>query len=324
MTEPSPRQRPLRRERLLPIIVRLEKLCAEQKHAGYDPFDALRSRWLRLLPLPGKYPKIALIQLLKRLPWNVRPLLLVPKGHNPKGMGLFLSSYVDLYRTTAESHWLERARQIAGWLMENHSTGYTGMSWGYNFDWQSRVFFVPAGTPTIVNTTFIANAFLDLHDVTHENCFLDVARRAGEFIITDLHRSETAEGLCFSYTPIDRTKVHNANMLGAGFLARLYGVTQEKRFLDFARGATHYTVAHQHADGSWFYAETEIQKWIDSFHTGFVLRNLQQVCRVVDSPAFDEALKIGLDYFLQNFIEDDGCVKYYHDRRAPIDIHSFA
>jgi len=29
------------------------------------------------------------------------------------------------------------------------------------FDWQARAFFVPVGTPNMVTTVFVANAFLD-------------------------------------------------------------------------------------------------------------------------------------------------------------------
>ncbi|MCV4615500.1 hypothetical protein OFM04_36925, partial [Escherichia coli] len=36
--------------------------------------------------------------------------------------------------------------------------GRTTRSFGYNFDWQSRAFFAPKGTPTIVPTAFAAKA----------------------------------------------------------------------------------------------------------------------------------------------------------------------
>ena len=34
-------------------------------------------------------------------------------------------------------------------------------AWGYNFDWQSRNFFAPRGTPTIVPTAFAARALIE-------------------------------------------------------------------------------------------------------------------------------------------------------------------
>jgi hypothetical protein len=39
--------------------------------------------------------------------------------------------------------------------------GYAGSSWGYNFDWQARAFYVPVGKQNIVTTVFAANAFLN-------------------------------------------------------------------------------------------------------------------------------------------------------------------
>src|SRR5436190_8921127 len=62
--------------------------------AGYDPYDALRSPVVRALALGARWPRIAWIQLVKRSPVNLRPLLLVPKGVNSKGLGLVARALV--------------------------------------------------------------------------------------------------------------------------------------------------------------------------------------------------------------------------------------
>ena len=36
---------------------------------------------------------------------------------------------------------------------------------------------------------------------------------------------------------------------------------------------------------------------------------------------FEENLKKGFDYYMQNFFEKDGTPKYYHNKTYPIDIH---
>lgn len=306
----------------LSVVLDLEKWVSERRYRGYDPYDAMRSRLLRFVPLPGKYPKIAWIQFFKKCPVNLRPLFLIPAGVNPKGMGLFLSSYVNLYRYTREPRWLDKAGFVADWLLNNSATGYSGRSWGYNFDWQSRAFFVPAGTPTIVNTSFIGHAFLDYYEITDDRRWLDTGRQACEFILTGLNRSESGQSLCFSYTPLDHTKVHNANLLGASLIARTARLSRTHEWDDIIERAARYTIEHQRPDGSWLYADSGYQDWIDSFHTGFNLMALRHVMDHRPSDSVMSAITRGDKYYAENFFLADGMPKYYHDRLYPIDIHS--
>ncbi len=79
---------------------------------------------------------------------------------------------------------------------------------------------------------------------------------------------------------------------------------------------------HQRDDGSWFYADTSIQDWIDSFHTGFNLQAIRYILDAGLAPEHRAAYRKGVEYYAGNFFLDDGTPKYYHDRIYPIDIHS--
>src|ERR1700741_4926867 len=71
--------------------------CRSNNWAGYEPYDVLNSKVVNTLPiLDSRIPRLALTQLLKRSPINVRRLLLVPKTQNPKALGLFLSAFMKL------------------------------------------------------------------------------------------------------------------------------------------------------------------------------------------------------------------------------------
>jgi hypothetical protein len=288
---------------------------------GWDPYDALNSPLLRALSLGLKYPRIAFTQALRRLPVNLRPLLGIKPTHNPKGLGLFLAGAVRRYRLTGEERYATTARTLVEKLVELSSSGYHGACWGYPFPWQSRAFFVPRWTPTIVNTSFVAQALLDAADALGEESYARVARSACNFILKDLRRIEDLDALCFSYTPIDDLRVHNANMLGAALLARVGARTGEEELLETARRATRYLLRYQHPDGGWWYAEPEYQHWIDSFHTGFDLEALATVVRDAGLEEGAEPLARGYRFFLDHFFEPDGTPKYFHDRRGPVDIH---
>jgi rhamnogalacturonyl hydrolase YesR len=299
----------------------LEGFVARNGFKGWDPYDALNSPFLRGLSLGLKYPRIAFTQALKLLPLNLRPVLGIRPSYNPKGLGLFLAGTLRRFRLTGDERYAATACWLTDKLLDLRSAGHGGAGWGYPFPWQSRAFFVPRWTPTIVNTSFVAHALLDAAELLgDERCF-DAARSACSFILLDLHRTELDGAHCFSYTPRDRLCVHNANMLGAALLARVGARTGEDELLVAARGATAYLLRHQQEDGAWWYAEPEYQHWIDSFHTGFCLVALRQVLRYAGMEEAQAALVRGHRFFLRNFFERDGTPRYYHDRREPLDVH---
>lgn len=310
--------------RVLESLKSLEQYVSRSAYKGWDPYDALNSRMLSRLTFGQKNLRILFIQALKRLPINLRRMLFVPQGHNPKGLGLFLAGYVRIAQTGNPGIDGSPVGMLADRLLELSSPGYSGKCWGYNFDWQSRVFFVPKYTPTIVNTSYVANAYLDLYESSGEARYLDIARSSCDFVMKDLNISETDEGICFSYTPIDHLRVHNANILGSALLARVYGFTGEEVLKDFAARSAHYVMKNQNDDGSWYYAETGIQKWVDSFHTGFVLDSLLTYSESTGDAGIREGLEGGLQFYLDHFFLDDGTPKYYHDKTYPVDIHSAA
>jgi hypothetical protein len=307
-----------------PHVAALRRYIEGQDFRGYDPYDALNSPLLRAVSLGRKWGRIAAIQALKRCPVNLRPLLGVPRGLNPKGLGLFLWGYAKLYAAEGETAVLARIHDLLDGLAALRSPGASGNAWGYNFPWQSRAFYVPAGTPTIVNSSFIGHALLDAWRHAGLQRALDLAVPIAAFILRDLHRTVAGDAFCFSYTPLDRTAVHNANLLGASLLARLHRVTGEERLREAALASLAYSMKCQRDDGAWHYAETDYQRWIDSFHTGFNLQCIRYFLREGLAPEAAAGYERGVRFYAENFFLPDGTPKYYHDRVYPVDIHSAA
>ena len=80
-------------------FLKLKNYCEEEDFKGWDPYDGLNSKVFKSLQLDKvRFFRLAWIQLFKRNPLNLRSFLGVPKEYNPKGLGLFLTGYTNLYK----------------------------------------------------------------------------------------------------------------------------------------------------------------------------------------------------------------------------------
>lgn len=309
----------------------LKAYCEEENFKGWDPYDGLNSKVFRALPFKKFYlARLAWIQGFKRSPINFRKILGVPKEHNSKGIALFLYGYCSLYdlsKSTKDSYGTEeellsRINTMAELLISLISKGYSGACWGYNFNWQNRVFFQPKNTPTVVATSFATNAMFQAYEATKNNKYLEVALSAADFVINDLNRTNDEDGMVLSYSPLDHSKVYNASLLGGRILARSYSYTKNDLHKKLSEEIISTIVKKQNKDGSWIYGEGRTQDWIDSFHTGFNLECIYEYGVYTEDQKFQESFHRGMDYYLNNFFEENGRSKYFHNGIFPIDIHS--
>lgn len=309
---------------VIPYLDRLRSYVEERGFAGYDPYDALNSPILRQLTFGRNWARILAIQALRRAPFNPRPLLLVRAGQNPKALGLFLEGYARLYRLEPRQEYADRAAYLIGRLAALSTRTPSGHGWGYNFDWQSRAFFVPRFTPTIVCSSFVVHALLDASEVFGSQQACELALPVADFFLRDLHRVPAGDSFCFSYTAVDRYPVHNASLLGASVLIRLYRLTGNLAVRDAALTALAYSMRHQREDGSWYYSESETAHWIDSFHTGFNLEAVRRFLNAGEGSEYTQAYARAVRFYAERFFLPDGTPKYYAGSTYPIDVHSAA
>jgi hypothetical protein len=318
-------------------VLELLDYCRARSWKGYDPYDGLNSPLSRLLPA-SRFFRTALTQVVKRSPLNLRPLLGIGEDFNPKGLALAARAVMLLARFEGNSLPAEPEidsteseplcidfRFLIEKLLSLRVSGEAEFCWGYNFDWQSRAFFAPRGTPNAVCTAFAAQAMLDWYAATNSGRALGIAESSCRFLLDRMSRMAAGDnGFYFSYTPLDRSAVHNVNLLVAELLARASVARGRFENRGAIEAAVEFTLSRQRKDGSWFYGEAEDQKWIDSFHTGFVLVSLRHLIEDLGRSDWRENLIKGYEYYRERFLLADGTPGYYHDRLYPVDVHSAA
>ena len=139
----------------------------------------------------------------------------------------------------------------------------------------------------------------------------------------DLKRTAGEAGdFAFSYSPLDKSVVYNATLLGSKLLARVYSFTKEEVLIAEAKKSVNFCCKKQNADGSWAYGTYEFHQWVDNFHTGFNLECVHDYMIYSDDKSYQQHLEKGLKYYVNTFFTDDGKSKYYNNSLYPIDIHA--
>ena len=314
----------------------LKSYCEKEQFKGWDPYDGLNSKIFQALPFfkNSALCRLVVIQGFKRCPFNLRRIAMVPKQHNAKGIGLFLSGYCNLYHAVKNNPELEKEfgtlkdiekqiNELAELLISMQSKGYSGACWGYNFDWQARrLFLFPRFTPTVVATNFCATALMEAYKITKKRRYLDIALTAAKFVIKDLHRTEYEGGFLFSYSPLEgNDTVFNASLLGSRLLSYCYYYTKNEEYKRLAELSVKACCAGQKESGAWVYGMLPVQSWVDSFHTGYNLDGLVAYQELTGDTKYNQYIEQGFRYYIENFFKGDGTPMYYDNKTYPIDIH---
>jgi hypothetical protein len=313
----------------------------ERDFRGFDPYDGLKSPLLGLLSFRVRVLRLIAVQSVRNCPLNLRRLLLIPPGHNPKGLALFLSGagYLPEIADAASRQELQQIllslaskpdgsptfskdRRIRQDITPEEVETCEPFGWGYDFPWQGRAFYQPAWFPTTVCSSFV----LDSLETSGSEYYPAAATGVARFVSGSLNVYEDDTGICFSYSPRDHSKVFNASLFTAKTLVRAaeFDAANADAYRYRAEQACRYVVSRQSADGSWVYGEADHWQWVDSLHTGFVLEALGYLAGKLGTDEFDEAVSRGLAYYRQNLFETDWDAKYYSNRKYPLDPHSFA
>ena len=304
---------------------RLTRWAEERAFQGWEFDDFLASPLVRLLSVGNLFLQRVWLQVGERLPINLRPVICVPYLPSTKGSGYFARGFLDLFAATGDAQWRDRANDRLDWLLVSAAVGHPGLSWGNDFDFASRGGFFPKGLPTVVWTAHIAQAFDDSFALQKRVQDREAVIAAAEFVRVGLERWSDGDAFCFAYSPGVMNLVHNSNLLGAVTLLRRYRLTGEVELLDLARASIRWSLKQQNPDGSWYYGAGEKYRWIDNFHTAYVLESLLTAHEVggeqlVPHAAIDSTFA----FWSRTFFLEDGTPRYYHDQTYPLDIQCTA
>jgi hypothetical protein len=313
--------------KFIEVLFSLRDYIKREGYAGYDPYDGLNSPLFKLPILrSNKFIRFAFQQIFRRIPINLRGLLGIKKGINPVTLGLCIQAYTYLSMINEEEKefYLNEIKNLLEILVNLSSKGYSGFCWGYNFDWEARYTKIPAYTPTVVATGLITNGLFVYYKAYSDKSVKEILISSAKFVLNDLNRTYEGETFCFSYSPNDHQKVYNATMKGARLLAQVYEITRDQYYLEEAERTVKFVINNQNDDGSWFYSKGDARKWVDNFHTAYVLDALDDFIKLSGRNQYKINLDKGLMYYLEKLFMSDGKPKYFSRRFYPVDATELA
>jgi rhamnogalacturonyl hydrolase YesR len=310
------------------ILLSLLSAAERRDYSGYSKFDALNSPLLKLISLNNKWLRFLYTQVVKEFPLNIRPLLRVKPSRNPKGIALFARAYFFLFQKTQDSDYLKKGESLLQWLLNNPSPGQDKLCWGYNFPWQSTIFFVDRFEPNAVVTAFVGEALIQAYRITGNETYLSAARSVAEFMVKDLpviYDSEKERAVAYVLRRVGAVVLNNQVLTGA-FLIKAWKHTGERDLRDVAMRQINYTVGKKTPYDAWYYTFPAERSMIhhDNYHTGGILDGLLEYYEETGDDRYLDIYWRGLSYYERNLFEEDGAPRWMNHKKYPLDIHGSA
>ena len=307
------------------LFQELFEYVKKNNYEGNDLFDGLNSKLFKnTIFYKSRFFRLALIQFCKLSPINLRKILLVSKGFNPKAGALFLLGNLNMYKATAKEEYKQEAQELYHRLKECVLIREQGIAWGYNFDWQARAFYVPIGTPNAVTSVYVGKALIEYYNTFNDKEALNLAKQIAEFMLNEMVIKEDENSLCFGYIPQENAEVHNANILVASFLSEIQKYSNSEELKNKIKKSLNFSIADINQDGSWPYGTKPFHRWVDNFHTAFNIESLIDIQNNICEIDLTDITKKVIEYYLKNLFTEQGVPKYYNNKLYPIDIHVIA
>ncbi|MDN3641812.1 hypothetical protein QWY87_03815 [Lutimonas halocynthiae] len=281
-------------------IAHIEK----KRYKSFDLFDALTSSWISNLTKKYSLLRRIAIQINAKSPINLHWLGMKKMVHTKLVSDLLW--YFSLNRDK------DKSRNSYKQVLELKNKG-NNMVWGLNFPYTSRFISADSNTPNIYNTTTTGISICEYISQSNDKLAGSVVQEIIESLFTVFKFKDEGHKGWFSYYPGQKAPTYNVNALTAYFLCKAHYTLKFKLVdIKIIKQLIQLLIEEQNEDGSWYYSRLSKGKWIDSFHSGFIIESLAYVySHGYKSDELYTCLKKAWKFYIINMFTKDGFPKYF-------------
>jgi hypothetical protein len=309
----------MNKKKLSTAIDRFEKWYLNQGELSYDRMDYWSSNigiWSKKIYYHNKIlgiPFAGAGLLFENFFPNVQKIFSHPH-REVIGDAHYAMSYMNLYEISGNNFYLLKAENLLNVMKGYASSGYSGLCWGYSFNWQqSKNVLWSAGTPMITITPYAFWAYKKHYILTSNSSSYDICLSIADHALSDLNEIQMDNStVSSSYSPHSQDIVINANSYRAAVLLEAYQLSKDKKYKQAAENNINFILSFQGSKGEWFYeAKGPENNFIDHFHTCFVLKNMYKCYQVTEDNEILHAIQKGYKYYNDNLFYPSGRPKHF-------------
>jgi len=277
---------------------------------SYDLFDALTNDFLNNVSKRSTLFRRILIQInaksLIDLHWTGMKRMVHTKT---------ISDLLWYYSIGNDESKYHRVNFYFTWLLKLKNIN--GFGWGLNFPYTSRFIDASESMPNLYNTINSGIAICySFNYLSETNKVIAKKSLEGilEFIDTELGFIDEGNKGWYLYYPSQKYPTYNVNALALYFFTfvKQIGVHLADSFSLKITKILNLLIEEQEIDGSWFYSRSPKGKWIDGFHSAFVIESIAFAYKNgFNSKEVEDCLDKGWKFYLEEMFTDTGFPKYF-------------
>lgn len=300
------------------------RFIEKSEYKSYDLYDALTNPVLNKISRNKPLLRRIFIQINSKSPIDLHWTGMKKMVHTKTISDLLW--FESIKETGADP---ARIKFFFEWLIRIRNA--KGYGWGLNFPYTSRFVDADEHTPNLYNTinSGLAICYAYKHlDAADQELARNVILGIVKFLDEELGFVDEGEKGWYLYYPGQKYPTYNVNALALYFLAFVPQLQIEiSDSLKTKIGKIiNLLVSEQEADGSWFYSRSPKGKWIDGFHSAFVIESIAFAYKSgYNSDAVKKCLDKGFDFYINRMFTEDGYPRYFlNSSKYPVEAQNIA
>lgn len=289
--------------------------------SSYDLYDALTNNFLNKITKNKFLLRRIIIQINAKSPFNLRWIGMKKMIHTKTLSDLLWYYSLNSNKDKTELYFRELIKR-------KNSTGY---GWGLNFPYTSRFIDADKEMPNLYNTInsgiAICHAYSLLSD-EDKNEASTALYGILDFLENNLGFVDDGDSGWYLYYPGQKHPTYNVNALTLYFISHLRNILNiDNSFIQNRHDKIlNLLIKEQNQDGSWFYARSSKGKWIDGFHSAFIIESLAfNYYSGNQTIELKNCIDKAWEFYIKNMFTKDYFPKYFaEDGKFPIESQNCA